>query len=421
MDKLRAMQYLLKVADTLSFSRAAKAFGVPASSISRRITDLEAELGVELLHRTTRTVRLTEIGALYLEQVRAGMAQLNDAEELVGQRSSTPSGTLRISTMPSYGQLLLMPALQDFCERYPDIVLDVHLSDALVDLGRDQIDIAIRGGRQPQDRVVARKLDPNRFVLAASPQYLAQMGTPRMLDDLQGHRALMYRGPNTVIKWQGLDVDGWREIPITPAFISNDGASLIAMARKHRGLVLLSEWGLKGYLRRGELVQVMLDQPASVSRGGEAGIYLLYLQTRYRIPKGADVTSRATRATAPFRSPAGASLSVRYTATTIGARRGQKIPTSFVVPRSPVPVLLPMRQPAGRSARSRWLLVSVASSQRASCARLRGDSASPIKVAWSSGGMARGVVVSRGSPGKASLSCFSHRSRRVTSSPRLRA
>ena len=285
MDKLRAMRYLLEVADTLSFSRAAKAFGVPASSISRRITDLEAELGVELLHRTTRTVRLTEIGAIYLEQVRIGITQLKDAEELVGQRSSTPGGTLRISAMPSYGQLLLMPALQDFCERYPDIVLDVHLSDALVELGRDQIDIAIRGGRQPQDRVVARKLDPNRFILAASPQYLAHMGVPRTLDELQEHRALMYRGPNAVFKWQGLDDDGWREIPVTPAFISNDGASLVAMACKGRGLVLLSEWGLKNYLRRGELVQVTLDRPVSVSRGGEGGIYLLYLQTRYRIPK----------------------------------------------------------------------------------------------------------------------------------------
>ena len=285
MDKLRALQYLVKVADTLSFSRAAKAFDVPASSISRRISDLEAELGVELLHRTTRTVRLTEIGALYLEQVRAGMAQLDDAEELVGQRSGAPAGTLRISTMPAYGQLLLMPALQDFCERYPDIVLDVHLSDALVDLGRDQVDIAIRGGRQPQDRVVARRLDPNRFILAASPQYLARNGTPRTLDDLAGHRALMYRGPNAVIKWQGLDDDGWRELPVAPAFISNDGASLIAMACRHRGLVLLSEWGLRDYLRRGELVQVTLEQPVSVNRGTEAGVYLLYLQTRYRIPK----------------------------------------------------------------------------------------------------------------------------------------
>ena len=285
MDKLRALQYLVKVADTLSFSRAARAFGVPASSISRRITDLEAALGVQLLHRTTRTVRLTEIGARYLEQVRAGMAQLEDADELVGQSSATPSGTLRISAMPGYGSLLLMPALQDFGERYPDIVLDVHLSDALVDLGRDQIDIAIRGGREPQDRMVARKLDPNRFMLAASPQYLARMGTPRTLADLQEHHALMYRGPNAVIKWQGLDDDGWHEIPVSPAFISNDGSALIAMACRHRGLVLLSEWGLKGAFDRGELVPVKLDRPVSVGRGGAAGIYLLYLQTRYQIPK----------------------------------------------------------------------------------------------------------------------------------------
>jgi len=285
MDKLRALHYLVKVADTLSFSRAARVFGVPTSSISRRITDLEADLGVQLLHRTTRTVRLTEIGARYLEQVRAGLAQLADADELVGQSSATPSGTLRISAMPGYGSLLLMPALQDFGERYPGIVPDVHLSDALVDLGRDQIDIAIRGGREPRDRVVARKLDPNRFILAASPEYLARMGTPRTLADLQAHRALMYRGPNAVIRWQGLDEDGWHEVPVAPAFVSNDGAALIAMACRHRGIVLLPEWGLKSALDRGELVAVRLDRPVSVGRGGEAGIYLLYLQTRYQAPK----------------------------------------------------------------------------------------------------------------------------------------
>lgn len=285
MDKLRALHYLLKVADTLSFSRAAKAFGVPASSISRRITDLEAELGVQLLHRTTRTVRLTEAGAQYVEQVRAGLTQLQDADEWVGQRSQTPSGTLRISAMPGYGQMLLMPQLREFSALYPEVVLDVHLSDALADLGRDQIDIAIRGGRQPQDRVVARKLDPNRFVLAASPPYLAAHGTPTTLDELSTHRALMYRGPSSVIKWQGLDDDGWRELPMAPAFISNDGASLIALACQHRGVVLLSEWALAGPLARGELVRIPLPHTVSVSRGSEGGIYLLYLQTRYRLPK----------------------------------------------------------------------------------------------------------------------------------------
>jgi len=132
---------------------------------------------------------------------------------------------------------------------------------------------------------VARKLDPNRFVLAASPQYLARMGTPRTLDDLSGHFGLMYRGPGAVLKWQGLDEDGWRELAIPPAFISNHGPSLVALACCHRGIVLLSEWGLKDYLRRGELVEITLDRPVSVTRGGEAGIYMLYLQTRYRIPK----------------------------------------------------------------------------------------------------------------------------------------
>jgi len=284
MDKLRALQYLLKVADTLSFTRAGRIFGVPASSISRRIADLEAELGVELLYRTTRTVRLTEAGALYVEQARAGMAQLREADELVSQRSQSPRGTLRLSAMPGYGPLL-MPALLEFGERYPDIILDLHLSDTVIDLGRDQIDIAIRGGRQPQERVVARKLDPNNFILAASPQYLAQKGTPRTLDDLREHRALLYRGPSAVIKWLGQDEEGWSEIPLEPAFISTDGLSLVTLACRHRGLVLLPEWSLRGYLRRGELVKVVLDQPVSVSRGGDGGIYLLYLRTRYQIPK----------------------------------------------------------------------------------------------------------------------------------------
>jgi DNA-binding transcriptional LysR family regulator len=111
------------------------------------------------------------------------------------------------------------------------------------------------------------------------------MGMPRTVADLQEHRALLYRGPNAVIKWQSQDDDGWEEVPVTPAFISNDGGSLVRMACCHRGLVLLSEWGLKDYLNRGELVQLTLDRPVSVGRGGEAGIYLLYLQTRYQIPK----------------------------------------------------------------------------------------------------------------------------------------
>ncbi|CAM3938621.1 putative HTH-type transcriptional regulator [Pseudomonas reidholzensis] len=285
MDKLRALNYFTKVAQTLSFTEAAAAFDVPASSISRRIAELEKALGAQLLHRTTRTVRLTEAGEVYLQQISLGMAQLEAAEELVRERGNTPSGMLRISCMAGYGRLMLMPVLEDFSERYPDILLDVHLSDELVDLGGDQVDIAIRGGVQPEHRVVARRLDPSRFVLAASPTYLAQRGTPKTLDDLSSHAALLYRGPKSVFKWLGFDGQEWVYPAIDPVFISNDGASLLAMACRHRGMVLLPEWSLRAHLERNALVVVELEQPVAVSRSAQTGIYLLYAQSRYPIPK----------------------------------------------------------------------------------------------------------------------------------------
>jgi len=285
MDKLRALNYFLKVAETLSFTDAAKAYDVPASSISRRVSELEASLGVQLIHRTTRTVRLTEAGELYLRQVRVGMAQLSAAEALVKERGNKPSGTLRISCMAGYGRIMLMPVMQAFSEEYPDILLDVHLSDELVDLGGDQFDITIRGGAQPENRVVARRLDPNRFILAASPLYLATHGTPYSLADLAGHSALLYRGPSNVLKWMGFDGKQWITPDVTPAFISNDGASLLVLACRHRGMVLLPEWSLRQYLERGELVEVALEQPLSVSRSDQIGIFMLYLQARYAIPK----------------------------------------------------------------------------------------------------------------------------------------
>lgn len=285
MDKLKALNYFLKVAHTLSFTEAAREFEVPASSISRRIAELEASLGTELLHRTTRMVRLTEAGELYLEQVRMGMTQLTAAEELLRERGSTPSGTLRISCLAGYGRVMLMPILQAFVEQFPEVLVDVHLSDELVDLGGDQFDITIRGGALPEQRVVARRLDPNHFVLAASPSYLALHGTPRSLADLADHVALLYRSPSSILKWIAFDGNDWIVPKITPAFISNDGACLLEMACNHRGLVLLPEWGLRRHLAQRELLAVELEQPLCVSRSDQLGIYMLYLQSRYTIPK----------------------------------------------------------------------------------------------------------------------------------------
>jgi len=123
-----------------------------------------------------------------------GLDDWDATDELLGDQRSKPSGTLCISFMPGYGQVRLMPVLQDFSVRYPRIHLDVHLSDELEDLGGDQFGIVIRGGAQPESRVISRRLDPNRFILTASPTYLAAHGTPNTLDGLgQSFRAAVPR------------------------------------------------------------------------------------------------------------------------------------------------------------------------------------------------------------------------------------
>ena len=176
MDKIRALKYFLKVAETSSFSNAAKHFSVP-SSVSRRIRDLEVELQVELFHRSTRVVKLSALGEVYYDQVKDIIQSLENADELVSQRSNSPTGLLRISVMPGYGRMCLYPILDKFRQQYPNIILDIDLTNQLADITQNEVDIAIRGTSALPDRAVAKKLCQNEFVIVAAPEYLKH-GTP---------------------------------------------------------------------------------------------------------------------------------------------------------------------------------------------------------------------------------------------------
>ncbi|MEL6693917.1 MAG: LysR family transcriptional regulator, partial [Pseudomonadota bacterium] len=167
MDRLRAIEYFIKVAELGSFTSAAKSVGVPASSISRRIQDLEAELGTTLLNRTTRSVNLTELGAVYLEHARPALKALDYAGELINDRPSAPSGFLRITAMPGYGGLHLMPAIHKLRAQYPDLIIDVELSDQVYNLANHEVDIAVRGTSDLPDRAIARKLATSTMSLLA--------------------------------------------------------------------------------------------------------------------------------------------------------------------------------------------------------------------------------------------------------------
>lgn len=286
MDRLRAIEYFIKVAETGSFTKAARALGVPASSISRRLQDLEGELGTTLLHRTTRRVRLTELGAVYLEQIRPALKALDHAGALITDQPGTPSGSLRITANPGYGRLLLMPAIHKLRAAYPDLMIDVELTDQVYNLANHEVDIAIRATADLPDRAIARKLAGAETTLVASPAYLEKYGTPRVLADLHDHRALMYRGPDRIIAWHAKTANGWQEVPTQPAFVCNVGRELVEVAIAGAGMGLFFGWGVAPELARGDLIAVTLeDAELSISRNPSAGIFLLYNQPKYRLNK----------------------------------------------------------------------------------------------------------------------------------------
>lgn len=286
MDRLRAISYFIKVADLGSFTAAAQATGVPASSISRRIRDLEKDLGVSLLHRTTRVVRLTELGSFYLEHVRSGVKSLDYAQDLIRDRAASPSGLLRMTATPGYGRLLFMPAVKRLRRKFPDLVVDVELSDQLSDLAGNEVDIAVRATAAPPDRAIARKLTDEDYVLVASKAYLDRYGTPHSLSKLTEHRTILYRGPGRIIHWQAKTDAGWIEARTNPAFVCNVGRELVDEAIDGTGLALVPKWGVESELADGRLISVTLtDAELSLTRLASAGVYLLYHRPKYRLNK----------------------------------------------------------------------------------------------------------------------------------------
>lgn len=285
MDQLRALKYFTATVEAGNFSAAAKKFDVPASSISRRIADLEASLGAQLLKRTTRTVSLTEVGQQYYTQVTALVQQLEQCDQAVKNYQTTPTGTLKISTMVGFGERILAPILDEFILRYPDILLDVVLSDELSKLDRDDVDIAIRGGYAPDERVVAIYLMDNRFIPAASPSYLKKYGHPTSTKDLPNHKGLYFKTPNGPTPWLS-EINGeWQEVSAPSILTTNNGKWLTDKAIKGAGIIMMPRWVLEPHLQQGELVELTFNEPLNITQNQTLAVYMLYQKLAYATPK----------------------------------------------------------------------------------------------------------------------------------------
>ncbi|MEM7019046.1 MAG: LysR substrate-binding domain-containing protein [Pseudomonadota bacterium] len=285
MDQLRAIRYFCKVAETGNFTKAAQTFGVPPSSLSRRVADLEKSLSATLLKRSTRMVKLTEVGQIYYNEIQEILSRLEHSDEIVRNYQAKPMGQLRISSMVGFGERILMPHLAEFSELYPEIVLDVRLSDELSMLGRDDVDIAIRGGYAPNERVLAVKLMDNEFIPVAAASYLAEMGTPESVMELQHHKGLYYRTPIGPSPWL-CNVDGvWQDVSAPAVAISNNGRWLMEKAAAGQGILMTPRWALETFPDSGTLEELTFDPVLRVTQNADMGVYLLYQKQRYLVPK----------------------------------------------------------------------------------------------------------------------------------------
>ena len=285
MDQIRALRYFCEVAETGSFSRAAEVFSVPPSSLSRRVTALEQSLGATLLKRTTRSVQLTEIGQLYFQQVKDILFQLEQSDGAVRSYQAKPMGQLRISAMTNFGERLVLPLLGEFKALYPEVVLDISLSDAVSNLGRDEVDIAIRGGYAPDERVQAIRLMDNEFIPVASPGYLKEMGTPENVFELTKHRGLFYRTPRGPSPWLCKIDEEWHDVAGIPVAVSNHSKWLAELALAGGGIIMAPRWSIAEYLESGQLKELLFDTTVRVSQNAEMAIYLLYQKQQYTVPK----------------------------------------------------------------------------------------------------------------------------------------
>ena len=290
MDKIRALRYFKRVAEVNSFSVAAEEFDVPPSSISRRVRDLENELGVELIKRTTRNVSITELGSVYYNSIVKALQIIDDADELVSQRQGKMEGKLRISSTASFGEKMLFPVLQKFRQQYPDIMLELDYSEERIVLGKDPVDIAIRAGYVPEERVIARHLSSDTFKLVATPELLASVQQKHQREtlsvaDIEASPTLQYQALQGALPWWAYDETHWNKMTLKPVLVCNSGESLLAAALAHEGLALFPLWWVKDELASGALVEVPVDQTISNRPHAELDTFILYQQAKYQIPK----------------------------------------------------------------------------------------------------------------------------------------
>ncbi|WP_079437428.1 LysR family transcriptional regulator [Zoogloea sp. LCSB751] len=282
MDHLQAMRLYTRIVELGSFSRASEQLDLPRASATQIIKQLEAHLGTRLLLRTTRQVRPTLDGDAYYQRCVSILADIDDMEASFSQAARDPRGRLKVDMSGSLCRLLLMPALPEFCARYPLIGLEISVSDRQIDLVREGVDCVLRIGELRDSALVARPLGRLEQLSCASADYLARHGTPHTLDDLDAHRMVDYlsasSGKSIPLEFTDAAAIVTRSLPSTVAV--NNGDAYVAACEAGFGIVQMPRYHVTRQLTAGTLVEVLPDhRPPSLP------LTVLYPQNRHLSPR----------------------------------------------------------------------------------------------------------------------------------------
>lgn len=259
MDRIDLFRTFARVVECASFTRAADTLGLPRSSVSAAIQELEGRVGARLLHRTTRKVSPTQDGAAFYERCLRLIADVEETESLFRQNVAGPAGRLRIDVPGRIGRLVIAPALPDFLTRYPDIDIDLGITDRAVNLIEDSVDGVLRVGPLVDSGHIARAIGSLPLINVASPAYLERHGIPQDPADLDGHFAVNYASPSTgrVEEWEWA-VDGEVRTRAMGGRVSvNSAEASIACCLAGLGLIQIPAYDVRRHIAAGELVEVM--------------------------------------------------------------------------------------------------------------------------------------------------------------------
>lgn len=253
------MMVFVRVVEAGSFSEAARLLLMTPSTVSKLIARLEARLGVRLLERSTRRLVLTGEGQFYYERSQALLAQLDETEQQIAQGGAEAEGLIRVTSSVTFGVAALEPILPDFLAAYPGIVVDLSLSDDVVDLYLDRTDVAIRVGKLQDSNLMARRIGETRRRIVASPDYLARHGTPLTPEDLVRHNCLGFNFRRAKPVWPMREGGRIVERMLSGTLLANNGETLRRMAVAGVGVARIADYHLRAPIARGELVEILPD------------------------------------------------------------------------------------------------------------------------------------------------------------------